>query len=86
MSNPTSDNNFENQCFNPFEKNSVLLDNLSDPDFNFFNDNNLRMIDTYAIFLRYDINTKLITSGFIPGNVGRMDAIVRCGRCLAGGR
>ena len=25
-------------------------------------------------------------SGFIPGNVGRMDAIVRCGRCLAGGR
>ena len=29
----------------------------------------------------------LITrSGFIPGNVGRMDAIVRCGRCLAGGR
>ena len=25
-------------------------------------------------------------SGFIPENVGRMDAIVRCGRCLAGGR
>ena len=23
---------------------------------------------------------------FIPGNVGRMDAIVRCGRCLLGGR
>ena len=24
-----------------------------------------------------------IIVGFIPGNVGRMDAIVRCGRCLA---
>ena len=61
MSNPTSNNNFENQCFNPFEKNSVLLDNLSDPDFNFFNDNNLRMIDT-QYFSPDDISTQLITS------------------------
>ena len=28
----------------------------------------------------------LLITLFIPGNVGRMDAIVRCGRCLAGGR
>ena len=27
-----------------------------------------------------------LDQGFIPGNVGWMDAIVRCGRCLAGGR
>ena len=33
-----------------------------------------------------DIKNTLPHSGFIPGNVGRMDAIVRCGRCLAGGR
>ena len=37
---------------------------------------------------RYDllIHCLISWSGFIPGNVGRMDAIVRCGRCLAGGR
>ena len=47
MSNPTSDKKkIENKCFNPFEGNSIILDNLSDPDFNFFNDNNLKMIDT----------------------------------------
>ena len=61
MSNPASDNNFENQCFNPFERNSVLLDNLSDPDFNFFNDNNLKTINTQYCSPD-DINTQLITS------------------------
>ena len=37
---------------------------------------------------RYDllIHCLISWSGFIPGNVERMDAIVRCGRCLAGGR
>ena len=35
---------------------------------------------------RYDLLIHCLISGFIPGNVGRMDAIVRCGRCLAGGR
>ena len=37
---------------------------------------------------RYDllIHCLVSWSGFIPGNVWRMDAIVRCGRCLAGGR
>ena len=37
---------------------------------------------------RYDllIHCLISWSGFIPGNVGRMDTIVRCGRCLAGGR
>ena len=38
--------------------------------------------------VRYDllIYCLISLSGFIPGNVGRMDATVRCGRCLAGGR
>ena len=37
----------------------------------------IRFVDTFCL---------ISLSGFIPGNVGRMDAIVRCGRCLAGGR
>ena len=37
MANPYSSDNFENMSFDPFQRNSVLLDNLCDPDFNFFN-------------------------------------------------
>ena len=39
MANLYSSDNFENMSFDPFQRNSVLLDNLSDPDFNFFNNN-----------------------------------------------
>ena len=45
MSNTKNDNIFDNQCFNLFEQNSILLDNLSDPDF-IFNDNNFKMTNT----------------------------------------
>ena len=46
MANLYSSDNFENMSFDPFQRNSVLLDNLSDPDFNFFNDNNLEAVNT----------------------------------------
>ena len=46
MANLYSSDNFENMSFDPFQRNSVLLDNLSDPDFNFFNNNNLEAVNT----------------------------------------
>ena len=39
MSKPASDDNFENQCFNDYEQNSILLYNLS----SCFSDNNFKM-------------------------------------------
>ena len=46
MANLYSSDNFENMSFDPFQRNSVLLDNLSDPYFNFFNNNNLEAVNT----------------------------------------
>ena len=37
---------FENLKFNPFQCNSILSDNISDPDFNLFTENNLQNLDT----------------------------------------
>ena len=42
--NPTD---FESLTFNPFDtQNTILMDNLSDPDINFYNKNNLEHFDT----------------------------------------
>ena len=47
----------------------------------------IRLVSSLQLAVLYPKSHCLISwSGFIPGNVGRMDAIVRCGRCLAGGR
>ena len=39
---------FENYKFNPFttHNNNLLMDNMSDPDMNLFNENNLLNLDT----------------------------------------
>ena len=47
MSNNKEKLNFENLTCNPFQcKNDILLDNLSDPDFNIYNENNLQNLNT----------------------------------------
>ena len=42
-----SNPSFENYKFNPFTThNNLLMDNMSDPDMNLFNENNLLNLDT----------------------------------------
>ena len=49
---------FENLKFNPFQcKNNILLDNLSDPDFNIYNENNLQNLILNISLWRKPINT-----------------------------
>ena len=37
---------YEDLKFNPFQSNSILIDNFSDPDYNLFNESNLQNLDT----------------------------------------
>ena len=54
---------FETLKFSPFNtsQNSILLDNLSDPDIQFFNKNNLQNFDT-PYFNTDEVNTCLQTA------------------------
>ena len=61
MANLYSSDNFENTSFDPFQRNSILLDNLSDPDFNFFNNNNLEVVNT-KYFSLDEIGSQLSTA------------------------
>ena len=47
--------------FDPFQKSGILLDNLSDPDFNFFNNQNLEAVDT-KYFSPDELETHLSTT------------------------
>ena len=45
----SSNTNYENLIFDPFNSNSILLNSLSDPDFNFFNEQKLNINTSYFL-------------------------------------